>query len=58
MSTYYNGDILSRVDAIDDNDPSPMRRVIYSAQIARVLKKALKSDGLKAQEAAAQKAGA
>jgi hypothetical protein len=35
-----------------------MRRPVFANQIARILRKALKSDGLKAQESAEQKAGA
>lgn len=49
VSVYYNGNDLSRVDALNDSDPSPMRRPVFSNQIARVLKKAEK-DPIKSAE--------
>jgi hypothetical protein len=58
MAVYMNGDVLSRIEGVDDSEASPMRRPVFANQIARILRKALKSDGLKAQESAEQKAGA
>ena len=42
MSTYYNAGVLSKIEGVDDNDPCKMRRPVFSAQIARVLKKFVK----------------
>ena len=52
MAVYMNGNVLSKIEGIDDSEASPMRRPVFSGDILRVLKKGLKSDGLKAQEAA------
>jgi hypothetical protein len=40
LSVYYNGDALSKIEGIDDSEASPMRRPVFAAQIARVLRKA------------------
>ena len=39
LSVYYNGDALSKIEGIDDTEACPMRRPVFSNQIARVLKK-------------------
>ena len=40
LSTYYNGDTLSKIEGVDDNDPNRMRRSVFTHEIVRVMKKA------------------
>ena len=56
LSVYKNGDVLFKIDGIDDTEPSPMRRPIFSYDIVKVVRKGLKSAGLVAEELAAKKA--
>ena len=54
LSVYRNGEQIYKIEGIDDSELTPMRRPVFAHEIGRVLRKALKSDGLKKQEAEAQ----
>ena len=45
LSVYKNGNALYKVEGIDDNELTPMRRPIFSHEIGRVIRKGLKSAG-------------
>jgi hypothetical protein len=42
LSVFMNGDSLTKIEGIDETERSPMRRPVFSNQIAKVLKKAVK----------------
>lgn len=44
LAVYKNGDVVSKVEGIDDNEGSPMRRPVFAADILRVVRKAPKAE--------------